>query len=335
MKLNERLLQFDERKKSNKGLFIFIVVILFFIVGSIVFLNRERISNTFENDSKGNGKKTYNNSVEDTLDEGKRYDKASGLLIPSVDEEKSTYKSVSDNVIIKLEEIDGDTSGYTMKVGFSQSSEDYYMGEDPTRKGRVNRVYIDGYDTSIEPFDVEFAIDKFDEHTIHIPKTELDQLGINDFNKLTFNMTLESLAKETIYRCYDVFAYQLISVDNSKSSTIHLANFENLQIDYYKTVVDNKNTYFYFLYKDIDSNDNKYRVTNIMVNKLIINGEVYEIDNSSDLYFASIKLVYLTIPKSDIKDVESASISFVASVSVNESFYGYFVSNQMSFDVNR
>lgn len=331
-KLEERLMQFEEQpKKSKKGKCVILGVVIFVLLLVLVisFFKRDEIVDFFHDNMKKDKEKV---DIDDILDDFKVYDRESGLVVPQPKVEYS-YVNTFENIDIGATEVSASMKGYEIGLKFK-----LHRYNDNTRVN-LKKVYIDDYVTDVEGISFDLTrLEEPYETSVIIKKTELDALGINDFNKITLLLDFSRVDKygqvNKYYKCIDIYMNQVIPVDNSKTGLIRLDNAGGVQFNFYKLVTDKENNYLYFeLFETNKASSSIHVEHHVSVNKLLLNDSVYDVTETTDIYTAGRRVYMIRIPKKDINKIESSSISFMVKNYIDGEVSGYYLSNQISFDV--
>lgn len=175
------------------------------------------------------------------------------------------------------------------------------------------KILVDGYNTTAEFEISDISEDRYSEdipteETFRIDKTELDALGIESFKYLVFYYRIKTPdGTSRVYRTR-LDAYNDFNFDNSRKGLIKMDVKNETIISYYQTIEDSENTYIYFDFK----NEDQLNVEYVRIKKLLINGEMYNYSNFNEqVYSGSETIVYLKIPKKEIKEVKNFTISFI------------------------
>lgn len=330
-KLEDRLMQFEELpKKKKKGKILAIGIALFVILALIVsVIKREEIANFFEERAEKEPEKV---DINDILDEFKVYDSESGLVVPQPKNEYD-YSNTYENISIGAKSVQASLRGYDIVLRFklNRFNDDIHV--------RLKKVYIDDYVTDVEGFEFNLTDASVPyERTVTIKKTELDELGFNDFNKITLLVDYSKVDRfgqtKQYYKCIDVYMNQVIPVDHSKQGLIRLDNAGGVQFNFDKLVTDKTDYYLYFDLLETNKSSSSIHVAHrVSVNKLAIADQVFDVSETVEVYTAGRKLYRVRIPKKDVDKMENVSISFMVKNYIENQVSGYYLSNQIHFEV--
>lgn len=277
------------KKKKKKPLIILIIILVIIaIVCTVYFVILPNIHHEKET--------SQDDSSTEYVGEDKVYDEESGLIIPT---NYDTLIYDRKNMTLNVTDLKADKTGYIISLTFTNTSSDYVTLNCLT-------VLIDGFETS-----ANFSLSSYENipasTTITIPKTELDLLEINDFNSITFLTEFVSNRETNNFtESITLYTNQIDSVDNKKN-VIKFDELSNIALSIYAKKEDADYTYLYFDIKN-KSYDDIYK---IMVNKLYVNGLIYNYTNLEEIvHYQSERVFYLKIPKKEYPKVEKINISF-------------------------
>lgn len=277
------------KKKKKKPLIILIIILVIIaIVCTVYFVILPNIHHEKET--------SQDDSSTEYVGEDKVYDEESGLIIPT---NYDTLIYDRKNMTLNVTDLKADKTGYIISLTFTNTSSDYVTLNCLT-------VLIDGFETS-----ANFSLSSYENipasTTITIPKTELDLLEINDFNSITFLTEFVSNRETNNFtESITLYTNQIDSVDNKKN-VIKFDELSNIDLSIYAKKEDADYTYLYFDIKN-KSYDDIYK---IMVNKLYVNGLIYNYTNLEEIvHYQSERVFYLKIPKKEYPKVEKINISF-------------------------
>lgn len=293
----DNVVRMEKKATNHFGLFLlFIVVIGGFGYGGY-YLYKHR------NDIDWNIKLPWKKEKEEEVKPGTALinpnttNKNNKLIVPNFNSQSIKNKVGQ----VKIYDLAADDKGYTFQVDLTASSQ--------TATLSIEKVLIDGFDTSAkltitDMLDSEKAPTT---STLRINKSELDSMGIYAFNKFSIYYRISTDTEKGDLNRSDFQVYNTLEYKNALSNLIEIYHKENILIYFYKTESDKDNTYIYF---DV-INENRTNPKKIKIKKLILNGEIYEYkDFDESIYCGTNRVIYLTIPKKKISEVENITISF-------------------------
>ena len=276
-------------KKKKRPLKILIIILVILALATFVyFLILPNISHE--------KKTTSDDSPSEYVGVDKVYDKESGLIIPT-NYDKRIYERKK--MTLDATNIKADKTGYIISLTFNNNSSNAVT---------INcvAVLIDGFETSAN-FSLSSSQNVPESTTITIPKTELDLLEINDFNNLSFLIDFNSNKEDLNFNeIITLYTNQIDPVDNTKK-IIKFDELTNIDVSVFDKKEDAEYSYIYF-----DIKNKSYQDTyNIMVNKLYVNGKIYNYDNLEEIvHYQADRIFYLKIPKREYPKIEKMNISF-------------------------
>ena len=328
-KLNKKLLQFEKVKKNPIKYIIPIVIAILVLIALILLLiNGRKITDKIGITKSAEEKRAQ--EIESNLDDYKKYDRESGLIVSQFNVASEAWDNVG-NVVIKGVSLSADSKGYKIKVSFRAINKMTDI--------EILGIYIDNYETEVDNINqiIHATKEKEQEFEFIIKKTQLDKLGINDFEKITFYMhnTFErDYSSEKITNTYtyaSVSVQQANGFDNTISDKVMLDEIAGTKIYYNKITEDKENYYLYFIFED-KLKSNTYHIFNI--NKLLINGKIYDAKLKFTLKPGSRDVKYIVITKKEVDKIEKASISFIVrnySIESNGKVTATYFTNQKEF----
>ena len=282
----------EEHHKPKKSKFLLLIIIIVVLVAGAVFAIFKFTDIELPWKKEDSKLKEY---IQELDSQHKGYSKESDLIIPEF-QSKQISKVRDFNIV--LSDLDADQTGYIFDMTITNESSDYVNFD-------CSLILIDGFETS-ESFSIDLVPYEEQKIKINIKKTELLQLEIRDFNKLTFVGKITTSEGRKRNFKFDVPTLQLDPVKNEKVGLIKVDEIENLLISFYKKVEDNTNYYLYFDLKNVDN----YQDYELYIDKLSLAGKYYEDDIQIVSRNGSEKIFYLSIPKDSISSFDNFEISF-------------------------
>lgn len=292
---NNDIVRMEKRATNKVGLFFLIITIL--LAGGFGILYLYEHHNEFDWDFKFAWKedKTPEEKDEPSKKEESSKDNNSKLIIPSLEEQKF---NLGEYDTFEITDVKATDKGYvfTYKISANSSNEVKFICE---------KVLIDGFDTSAK-FETTAYNNSYQNGTFTIVQTELDALNIKSFQKIELFMK-KTPSKESKPEYLKLNAYNNIKIDNKIKGLVKIDEKNSTIISYYQKIEDKDYTYLYFDIKNQDPNISEQ----ISVKKLLINNKIYNYKDLKDtIYQRAEKVIYIKIPKKDVKKVDKFTISF-------------------------
>lgn len=241
------------------------------------------------------------NKTESKKDSSNTNNNSSNLSIPTLGIVHSSAKDGN----INITGVTADDKGYLITLELQCSQVSWCSIS-------VTEILIDGFYVSTT-FDIEDdgTDTEATQVQFRINQTELDNLEITGFQNIIMyyyydSPTLEEKDKGTLMNSSFTF-YNKIPVDNTKKGLLNVDTKGTVTIKYYKIVKSADYTYIYF---DVKNSNSKSTQT-IMIKKLLINGDIYEMTEFEEkIYNGAEQLVYIKIPTQKVKEVKNITVSF-------------------------
>lgn len=284
--------EYIEEKKPLKKNKLLLVIIILILVGGAVFAVFKFANLELPWKKEDKKMKEY---IQELESQNKGYSKESDLIITEF-QNKEISKVRDFNIVVS--DLDADRTGYIFDMTITnQGYEDVNFD--------CTTILIDGYETS-ENFSVDIVATGEEKIHINIKKTDLLQLEIRDFNKLTFiGKIVYSNGKKRSFK-FDLLTAQIDQVKNEKVGLTKIDEFEDLMINYYKKVEDNNNYYLYFDVK----NNGTVTEYDLAISELFLSGKAY-VDDIHVLVRSGVeKIFYVSIPKDRMSSFDTFDISF-------------------------
>ena len=311
-----------EKRASNKvGVFLVIVVALILLGGVFFYLysNKDGIDWSFswpwengenkidQSDNPDNIKLPNSNSSSNKEE----------LSMPSLKEE--VWDGMGDYKII-VSNLQADDHGFTLDIAFEAYRNDYTFV--------LEKILVDGFDTSVTLNKSVAKGAQFKEN-IRINKSDLNLVNVSNFSNLTFYYRVDtpslSLTGSVIKK--SVTVNSIVMSDNVIKGLVEIDNSNQTTVSYYTTVDDKDNYYIYFDFKNISLNKKQQ----VSIKKLLINGKIYDYkDFKTEIYQGAEKVVYLIIPKSEVKTIENFTVSFTMLCEVDGKITAVYITNEYS-----
>ena len=291
---NDSLLRMEKNSSNKAGLIIMVILVLALIAGSAYYFYQNGISFEF--------RLPWQTEKEIIRQKEKKNEEEKEKIKNEYDDPVFSDTLIEQNFgyTISFTNFRKSKLGYDFDLTFEAKSKNYTF--------TLEKVLVDGYDTS-PSFTHELNSQESFTQTVRIPQAELDALDIIAFRKIT--IYIKSVEKEedgeTKVEGYDVLSSALKLADNSRIGLIEIDRKNQTIINYYKSDEDKDNTYIYFDFRNYGAS----RTQLVSVKKLLINGEVYEYKElNEEVYHGAEKIISLTIPKKEVKKVNSFSVAF-------------------------
>lgn len=286
-----------EKKATNKvGLFFLMIAILLAGGAGTFYLYKHHdefdwnIKIPWKEDKKSDEKDNPSKKEESSKDNNN-----SKLIVPTL---KENIFNVGEHDTFEITDVKATDKGYvfTYKISANSSNEVKFICE---------KILIDGFDTSAK-FEITVSNDSYQNGTFTIVQTELDTLNINSFQQLElFIKKTPSKESKPVY--LKLIAFNNIKIDNTIKGLVKIDEKNSTIISYYQKIEDKDYTYLYF---DIKNQDEKAS-EQISVKKLIINNKLYTYKDLKDtIYKKAEKVIYIKIPKKEVKKVNKFTVSF-------------------------
>lgn len=323
---DKNVVHFEKRSANKVGLFFLLILAIAGLGygGYYVYLHRSEIdwelklpwqsdSSKEEKEKNKNGESSKNNDRDD-------------LVLPSKLNETENVNGGS----LRIYDVKLDDKGYTISVDYLFPNGDSDL--------TIEKVLINGFEVSStltinEKKDEGLVKDqKPTTGTLRILRTELVPLKITGLKEITFFYRFTQYGKEsTLKRCK-------FSVSNNIDFKTELEgliniykNDQEIDINYYETITDQDNTYIYFHAKNNTYANNKQ----IRVKKLIINGEIYDYrDLNFSLYRGAANLFSIIIPKDQVKEIKSFTISFFVIATKEDTPNSIYITNDYTVELS-
>lgn len=312
-----------EKRASNKvGVFLVIVVALILLGGVFFYLysNKDGIDWSFSWPWGNEEKKTEPSEDSDNikLPNSNTSSNKEELSMPSLKEEE-VLEDTGDYKIT-ISNLQNDDRGFTLDIVFKAYDNDYTFV--------LEKILVDGFDTSVTLNKSVAKGAQFKEN-IRINKSDLNLVNVSNFSNLTFYYRVDtpslSLTGNVIKK--SVTVNSIVMSDNVIKGLVEIDNYNQTTVSYYTTVDDKDNYYIYFDFKNISLNKKQQ----VSIKKLTINGKIYDYkDFKTEIYQGAEKVVYLVIPKSEVKTIENFTVSFTMLCEVEGKITAAYITNEYS-----
>lgn len=310
---NKNVLHMEKRKSNKFGLFlVFIFIIAFFGYGGYyLYTHFDEIDWEF--------KLPWEDEKEKEKEKEKPSSKKNKLIVPSFISKEEDRVVKSNNSTMDFTNIKADSKGFVITAEL--------LTVEPWAKFEVEKILIDGFETTAKFNVTDIANTGIQEATpvvFIIPQTDLDAIGIRGFKMLTFFIKVSSGNSATTEVIHNLSFNNTEYIDNTRTGLIKIDEKGNTIVSYFKTITDGDYTYIYFDFKNASP-----RSKEILINKLRINGEIYDMSSYSEsVYRNSQKAIYIRIPKSKYKKVDKISVSFFLIDKLDDKKQAVYITNE-------
>lgn len=282
-----------EIKEPSKLPVILFIIVVCIVVALLIFLSIKMTNSTKE--QKTETKDSIKTTENPKTDENSSYNEEASLVVPKISN-PVIYKI--DKLTLNMFDLKADESGYMLYINA--------LNIDTTKTYVVScdKIAIDKYETTAS-FHITLSPYANETMTIKIPIEELNNVEINDFNKLTFFLNITENGKtQTLTR--DVRMTQRVEIDNNKKGLLKIDEKNKVLLSYYKKIEDEENTYLYF---EVENNSKTNHI--VKLKKLILNNTLHQVENIRvQTHFETKTIFYIKIPKKEIKDINKMRVSF-------------------------
>ena len=166
----------ESKKKNRKGLLLFIIIIVLIIAAVIAVFHFADIDLPWIHKDEVDETEQF---VEDLKKQNKTYNKDSDLIVP-----KFIFTNLyqRNGLNIDISELSANQNGYVFTLTMTNNSKNDIRFD-------CNMILIDGFQLD-ENFTIILNSTRQTNYEVTIPKTELMQYDIRDFNKLKFLGTI-------------------------------------------------------------------------------------------------------------------------------------------------
>lgn len=296
---NEGLINI-EKGSAAKLWFTIIAILIIALIGATgyyVYKNRDNLEWSFklpwQRDEDGTG--GFGGSKENN---GKGKDNTGSSAV--LEEPKLTHETLVEdfNYGIYVENLEKINIGYNIDVIFESKGRPY--------KVALEKILVDGFDTTTS-FTRNVGSEDRLSMTVRINQTELDAVNIKAFNELTFYIRVTDEDGKSTLKPYKVYVTKNFLNKNDLGDLSYIDEKNQTKVRFYKVTEDKENTYIFFDFK----NSSVARNQIVTIKKLLINGKLYEYKSlKENVYQGAEKVIFLTIPKKDVKKIENFTIQF-------------------------
>lgn len=336
--MNEKKLIRMEKRATNKiGLFFvfFLTIIGLCVGGYFLYKNIDYLdfSLSLENENEKK-EESDTDKDENNTSEGK-------LHLPEIDSETNIIAANDFDLGLYISQIKATPKGYVITFAYKKdpntTSPLEYMQEGSIILN-CEKILIDEYEVSPN-FQLEFNknIKTYDEITITIPISELNNLGITSFEKLTFFITMTNVNEGYFGEPEEnkikgsIIAYQDDVITNVKKIKKSYGVQNEVRISYYEKIEADDATYLYFLIE----NNNKVDNHEIEIKKLAINDKIYnDFKIKINSHYDSKNIFYIKIPKKEFRKINKFMASFFI-IKDNDGEKTIFTTNELTFDLTK
>lgn len=320
MNYNDNIVRMEKKATNKFGIFLVLIIVIGLIGGTGYYLytNKDKLDWSFELPwNRADKKNEDENDNDNNGTSGNTNNKDNNVVYeePHLD---SRIVEDNNNYTITISNLSKINLGYNIDISFESKAEPY--------KVTLEKILVDGFDTTTT---FSRAIDGGDRIsiTVRINQTELDALSIKAFNSLTFYFRIENEIRGFEVKSYVVSTVKTFNNINELKGLSEIDDKNQTKIRYYRTIEDKDNTYIYFDFKNYSVARNQL----VSIKKLLINGKLYEYsDFNEEIYHGAEKVVYLTIPKSEVKKVDNFTISFTMLNEVEGKKTAAYITNEYS-----
>lgn len=290
--MDNKTLRLEKHATNRFGLFLLIIVIFAGLGfgGYYLYKNWDKIDFDFTLPWE----KNKDNNEEDEEDEKEENEPNYELkyTIPDLKYKHILLGNYSTKILIKS--ITEDNANIILNLEVSNGHENGYFNI------TCLKILVDGFDTNTD-FEISFNKKESKEIAVKINKTELETIGIKEFNNLTFLLRVNLNG--------DVNTDYFMVGEKTNITLPYLVDMDtknDVNFSFYKLLDDAEYYYFYFLVNN-KSNSN----VNILLKKFLVNEEIYDFkDFSYDVYYKSKKVFYIRVPKKEYKTIDNISAAF-------------------------
>jgi len=117
---------------------------------------------------------------------------------------------------------------------------------------------------------------------------------------------------------------------NNENRGVLIAEFNSINVYYYKTITDNDNNYIYFIIDNKNNTQNaKIRIKKLLVNDILIDTKDFE----KEVLLQTKTMVYVEVPKKIVPVISKFNISFFSIMKNNEGNDEIYISGEYSRDI--